>query len=67
MALSSVGRSSRNACLSSGNVRADKFSLDRDKHLVFFYGNVQMTLYPNAMKKSGPAKAGAAKKGPKTP
>lgn len=38
-----------------GNLRADKFALDRDKHLVFFYGNVQMTIYPNAMKK-GPKK-----------
>ncbi|HEX3674398.1 MAG TPA: LPS export ABC transporter periplasmic protein LptC [Rhizomicrobium sp.] len=50
-----------------GNLRADKFALDRDKHMVFFYGNVRMTIYPNAMKKSGAAKPGAVKKGPKTP
>ena len=33
-----------------GNMRADSFYIDRDKHIIVLNGNVHMTLYPNAMK-----------------
>ena len=35
-----------------GTMRADRFWLNRDKHLVFLNGNVHMTIVPNHAKKS---------------
>jgi lipopolysaccharide export system protein LptC len=34
-----------------GNMRADSFYINRDKHIVALNGNVHMTIYPSAMKK----------------
>ncbi|HEY2068465.1 MAG TPA: LPS export ABC transporter periplasmic protein LptC [Rhizomicrobium sp.] len=46
-----------------GNMRADRFWLNRVKRLVFFNGNVRMTIYPAAMKKhDSAAKTGATPK-----
>jgi lipopolysaccharide export system protein LptC len=45
-----------------GNMRADRFWLNRDKHLVFLNGNVRMIIVPKAMKGPGARKPDAAKK-----
>jgi lipopolysaccharide export system protein LptC len=34
----------------TGNMRADSFYIDRDKHLIVLNGNVHMTIYPSALK-----------------